>query len=70
MNTRNTGGVSQGCEGCFWISAADAMTRLRRAEDEGGGLPAWMDASGCAYAGVRGSVILAIIRGNSDMREF
>ena len=48
----------------MWISAADAMTVLRRAEDEGGGLPAWLDTSGCAYAGVRGSVILVIIWGN------
>ena len=60
----------EGARAVLWISAADAMTGLRRAGDEGGGLPAWLDAYGCAYAGVRGRVILVIIRGNSDMREF
>lgn len=57
-----------GAGAVLWISAADAMTGLRRAGNEV--CPAWLGASGCAYADVRGSVILVIIRGNSDMREF
>lgn len=28
-----------GARSVLWISAADAMTGIRRAEDEGGGLP-------------------------------